>query len=317
MLVSNDFNVSERAGDVYIHPQGDLAAPPSGHMPATGYFFDSIIRQEPIDEQRLDPNDNLEEFAPVSAETLAYMKNEVSAARASGRAVVMGMPGTALGDIALVPAPFLKHPKGIRDVSEWYMSTAIRQDYIHSIFSQQTHIALRNLEAIFAAIGNDIDVAVVCGTDFGTQTSTFCSMDTFSSLYLPYYKQINGWIHSHTAWKTFKHSCGAVASFIPGFIDAGFDILNPVQCSAAGMDAATLKQRYGQAITFWGGGVDTQKTLPFGTPQQVRQEVLQRCEVFAPGGGFVFNAVHNVQALTPVENIVAMFDALKQFNGTP
>jgi len=113
----------------------------------------------------------------------------------------------------------------------------------------------------------------------------------------------------------FKHSCGAVAKFIPAFIELGFDILNPVQCSAAGMDPATLKKEYGDKLTFWGGGVDTQRTLPFGTAQEVREEVLSRCEVFAQGGGFVFNAVHNIQARTPVENIVAMFDAITEFDG--
>jgi hypothetical protein len=93
------------------------------------------------------------------------------------------------------------------------------------------------------------------------------------------------------------------------------DRLNPVQCSAAGMDPATLKERYGDHIVFWGGGVDTQKTLPFGTAEQVRREVLKRCEIFAPNGGFVFNAIHNVQARTPSENIVAMMDDVREYNG--
>jgi uroporphyrinogen-III decarboxylase len=106
-----------------------------------------------------------------------------------------------------------------------------------------------------------------------------------------------------------------VEKFIPAFLACGFDILNPVQCSAAGMDPQTLKQKYGQQMVFWGGGVDTQKVLPFGTPAEVREQVLRRCEIFAPGGGYVFNAIHNVQARTPVENIVAMVDAVREFNG--
>ncbi|MEX2607440.1 MAG: uroporphyrinogen decarboxylase family protein, partial [Kiritimatiellia bacterium] len=119
----------------------------------------------------------------------------------------------------------------------------------------------------------------------------------------------------NTAWKTFKHSCGAIDTLIPGIIEAGFDILNPVQCSAKGMEAEGLKSRYGDQICFWGGGVNTQQTLPFGTPEQVRDEVLARCETFAPGGGFVFNAIHNVQALSPVENVRAMIEAVKEYNG--
>jgi uroporphyrinogen-III decarboxylase len=229
--------------------------------------------------------------------------------------VIAGFGGTALGDIALVPAPFLRHPKGIRDVTEWYVSTSSRQDYVHKIFERQTEIAIGNLERIHSAIGDSIQAVFLCGTDFGTQTSSFCSTRTFRSLYLPHYKQMCDWIHAHTSWKVFKHSCGAVSRFIPSFIEAGIDILNPVQCSAAGMEPEQLKAAYGRDIVFWGGGVDTQKVLPFGAPAEVREQVLRRCEVFAPGGGFVFNTIHNIQAQTPVANIVAMLDAVHEFNG--
>ena len=126
---------------------------------------------------------------------------------------------------------------------------------------------------------------------------------------------VNGWVHENTNWKTFKHSCGAVEPLIEPFIEAGFDILNPVQVTAAGMDAALLKKRYGGRIVFWGGGVDTQTTFAFGTPAEVREQVLRRMEVLAPGGGFVYNAVHNIQANTPVSNIVAMIETVKEFNG--
>jgi len=101
------------------------------------------------------------------------------------------------------------------------------------------------------------------------------------------------------------------------FIESGFDIVNPVQVSALGMDPAHLKERYGDSLVFWGGLVDTQRTLPFGTAEEVREEVLKRCEVFAREGGYVANSVHNVQAKTPIRNIVAMVDAVREFNGSP
>ncbi|MFC1479518.1 uroporphyrinogen decarboxylase family protein [Planctomycetota bacterium] len=316
LLVSEHFNTTEDSkGDLLLYPQGDMSVPPSGRMPVGGFFFDSIIRQEPIDEDRLDPEDNLEEFQPLSDNDLEYYEIQAKRLASSDRAVVSGIGGTAFGDIALVPAPFLKHPKGIRDVQEWYISTAVRQDYLHKVFTKQCDIAIENLKAAFDVLGNIIDVLFVCGTDFGTQVSSFCSTDTYEELYAPYYKRVNSWIHENTTWKTFKHSCGAVEPFIPHLIDSGFDIVNPVQCSAAGMDPETLKKRHGDRITFWGGGVDTQKTLPFGTSEQVREEVLKRCELFAPNGGFIFNAIHNVQANTPLENITAMIDAVKEFNG--
>ncbi len=301
-------------GGLVIYPAGDTSAPPSGHMPDGGYFFDTIIRQEPFDEEHLNVEDNLEEFGPVDAATLAHLKRETAAARAGGRAVVLNLPGMGLGDIALVPAPFLKQPKGIRDVAEWYMSTAMRPDYIKAIFARQVEIALANLPKIHDAVGDAVDVAFVCGTDFGTQTSTFCSPATFDDLWAPYYRAITDWIHAHTTWKTLKHSCGAVEPFIGRFADVGFDILNPVQCSATGMDPQTLKDRHGDRVVFWGGGVDTQHTLPFGTPADVREQVLQRCRIFSRGGGFVFNTIHNVQAKTPIENMAAMIEAVKEFN---
>ena len=316
VLVPADFNTTVDAdGNTLIYPEGDMTVPPSGRMPSGGYFFDCIVRQEPIDEEKLNPEDNLEEFGPISQADLDHLARMVPAAAATGRGVIASFGGTALGDIALVPGPFLKHPKGIRDVTEWYVSTSSRQDYVHRVFERQCEIALENLERIYATVGDTVQAVFICGTDFGTQTSAFCSVKTFRDLYFPYYKQINDWIHAHTPWKTFKHSCGAVSKFIPSFIEAGFDILNPVQCSATGMEPEQLKANYGEQLVFWGGGVDTQKTLPFGTPAEVREQVLRRCEIFAQGGGFVFNSIHNVQAQTPIENIVAMLDAVHEFNG--
>ena len=315
VLVPGDFNVTQTEKGIYIYPQGDTSVEPSGHLPTSGYFFDSIIRQPEIDEDNLNPEDNLEEFSVITDEQLAKLKASAEAASITGRAVVGGIGGTALGDIALVPGPFLKAPKGIRDVEEWYVSTAMRQDYIHKVFNRQSDIALASLEKAAPVLGDLMDVIFMCGADFGTQTGTFCAPSTFDELWLPYYRKMNDWIHANTSWKTFKHSCGAVEGFMSHFIDAGFDIINPVQCSATGMDPKILKERYGDNLTFWGGGVDTQHVLPFGTPEEVRAQVLERCEIFSKNGGFVFNSIHNVQACTPVENIVAMIDAVHEFNG--
>jgi hypothetical protein len=316
VLVSGRFITTIDAnGDVLIHPEGDRKAPPSGRMPKSGYFFDTIVRQEPIDDEKLDPRDNLEEFGPIGREDLEHFTREVQRASATGRAVAATFGGTAFGDIALVPAPFLKRPKGIRDIQEWYISTKARRPYVQAIFERQCQIALANLEKIHKAVGDAVHAVFVCGTDFGTQTSSFCSVETFRDLWAPHYKRVNDWIHGHTRWKSFKHSCGAVEKFIGPFIECGFDILNPVQCSATGMDPQLLKDRHGSRITFWGGGVDTQKVLPFGTAAEVRAQVQERCRIFSKGGGFIFNAVHNVQACTPVQNIVAMIDTVRNFKG--
>jgi uroporphyrinogen-III decarboxylase len=124
-------------------------------------------------------------------------------------------------------------------------------------------------------------------------------------------------VHRNTNWKTFIHTCGSVRAFMEDFIDAGFDILNPVQCSAADMDPAALKESYGDRVTFWGGGVDTQKTLPFGTADEVRAEVRERIRIFGKGGGFVFNTTHNVQARVPTENLTSLYETLREYRDYP
>ena len=317
VLVPENFKITKSpSGDTLIYPKGDLAAPASGRMPKNGFFFDSIIRQDPIVEEKLDPRDNQEEFSLISDSDLDYFEAEVKSKARTGRAVMATFGGLAFGDIALVPAPFLKHPKGIRDIEEWYVSTLTRQPYIHEVFEKQCVVAIENLMKIHKRIGELVNAVFICGTDFGTQWSTFCSVDTYNDLYHPYYKRVNDWIHIHTSWKTFKHSCGSVISLIPSFIESGFDILNPVQCSAAGMDPVQLKKEFGSEIVFWGGGVDTQKTLMFGTPGQIRDEVKQRCEILGKDGGFIFNTVHNIQGNVPVENVVAMFEALREIRKT-
>lgn len=316
VLVPGRFNTTtDSDGDTLIYPEGDLRAKPSGRMPKGFHFFDTIIRQDHFDPESLDAEDNREEFRLLSEQDVAAIAEDVRQAAATGRAVLAGFGGTAFGDIAVVPAPFMKDPRGIRDVTEWYVSLRSRRDYVHQIFQRQCEVGIKNLERIYGAAGDLVDAVFLCGTDFGTQTSSFCSVATFRELWFPYYKAVCDWVHQNTTWKCFKHSCGSVERFIPSFIEAGFDILNPVQCSAAHMEPEHLKSAYGDRITFWGGGVDTQHTLPFGTPEEVREQVLRRCEVFAPGGGFVFNTIHNIQAGTPVANVVAMIDAVREFNG--
>jgi len=315
VLVSEHFNTLTNGDEQLIFPQGDMTVPPSGKMPGGGYFFDAIIRQGEFDEDEPSIDDNLEEFSPIADSTLAYYAKEARRARATGRGVFANFGGTGLGDIALVTGIMLKHPKGIRDITEWYVSTAIRQDFVREIFDRQTTLALENLSKVSAAVGDSVDAAFICGTDFGTQSSQFCSVETFREVWFPYYKRVNDWIHANTNWRTFKHCCGAAEPFYTSFIECGFDIINPVQCSAVGMDPLLLKKKYGQNLVFWGGGVDTQQVLPFGTPQEVRDQVLERCRIFSPSGGFVFNAIHNVQAKTPIANIVAMINAVHEFNG--
>ena len=302
-------------GDWLLHPGGDKSAPPSARMPKGGFYFDAIIRQMPIDDAKLNPQDNLEEFGLYAAEDVEHLATQARQAAEAGWGVVMSPPGLGFGDISHVPGVGLAHPKGIRDVEEWYVSLLTRPDYIYQVFEGQCRISLKNLDALAKAVGANADVVVVSGTDFGSQRGPLVSPRVYRDLFKPFHKRLNAFIHANTPWKTFIHSCGSVVELIPDFIEAGFDILNPVQTSAAGMDPAMLKREFGRRVVFWGGGVDTQKTLPFGTPDEVYREVRDRIAILGDGGGFVFNSVHCVQANTPVENLLAMFRAIRDANG--
>jgi uroporphyrinogen-III decarboxylase len=154
----------------------------------------------------------------------------------------------------------------------------------------------------------------VSGTDFGMQNGPYMSLDLYREFYKPYHKKINDWIHAHTKWKTFFHCCGSTITFMEDFIEAGVDILNPVQISAYGMDPKGLKEKWGDRIVFWGGGSNTQRTLQFAPQEAVYEETTKLLEILSPGGGYVFNTIHNIQGPTPTENMVAMYKALYDYN---
>jgi len=312
VLVPGNFNYTkDEKGAFLIYPEGDLSASPSAKMPDSSYFFDALMRQEPIDEEKMDPNDNAADFSILSESDVNYYAQTTRQLfEETDYGIYVTLPGMAFGDIALVPATWRKQAKGIRDIQEWYMSLLMRPDYIYKVFEKQCEVALKNIELLAKAIGNHAQAVFVSGTDFGTQNSLFTDLDTYRLLFKPFQKAINDKIHELTDWKIFIHSCGAIYDLIPDLIDAGFDVLNPVQVSATGMDAKRLKSEFGKDLVFWGGGVDTQKTLPFGTQDEVYREVRERIEIFGDGGGYVFNSIHNIQSNVPVENIMSMFRAV-------
>jgi uroporphyrinogen decarboxylase len=165
---------------------------------------------------------------------------------------------------------------------------------------------------MFDTIGDAIDVACTAD-DFAGQHGMLISPRAYRKLAKPRHKQLFDYIHARSGAKVFFHSCGSMRAVIPDLIEIGCDILNPVQVSAAGMDSAELKREFGKDLTFWGGGVDTQRVLGAGTPQQVRDDVKRRLTDLMPGGGFVFSTVHNIQCDVPVENIIAMWETVQEY----
>jgi len=312
VLVSEHFVWDELPnGDLVQYPEGDRGAPASGRMPKDGFYFDAIVRQEPIDDARLDPKEWVEQtYGLFGDEELRFLEEQSRWYFENTDYALFGnFGGGSFGDIAIVVGPHIRYPKGIRDPEEFYVSHISRKDYIKEIFQRTLEIQMKNIQMYRQAVGERIQVIEINGNDFGAQNGPFISPQMYRELYKPYHKIMNDWVHEHTYWKTFFHSCGANVAFLDDFREAGVDILNPVQISAAGMDPAFLKDNYGEDFVFWGGAVDTQHTLPFGTADQVRQEVKKNVETFMSGGGYVFNNVHNIQAGVPVENVLAMFRA--------
>ncbi len=173
---------------------------------------------------------------------------------------------------------------------------------------------LATLEKVCRAVG---DVADICrfGDDLGTNGGPFMSPAMYRRYFQPRHAQLCAYVHQHSRMKTFLHSCGSIHALLPDLIAAGFDVINPVQTNCRDMDPDRLKREFGRDICFWGGGCDTRHVLPCATPAEVKRHVHERLEIFAPGGGFVFNTVHNILPEVPPQNIVAMYEAIAEFNG--
>jgi uroporphyrinogen decarboxylase len=181
------------------------------------------------------------------------------------------------------------------------------------MMDRSVEATIQCLRLVHQAVGDYCFAWGIAADDSGTQRGEFVRPELWAEMIKPHYKKLCDWIHAHTSWKVFLHSCGSIHHLIPHFIEAGIDILNPVQTSAANMDPARLKREFGERIVFWGGGCDTQRVLGQASPDEIRQHVKERLKIFAPGGGFVFNQVHNIQANVPPDNVLAMFEAAYEF----
>jgi uroporphyrinogen decarboxylase len=180
------------------------------------------------------------------------------------------------------------------------------------LMDRTLQLQLTYWDKALSLVGDVIDVAQIAD-DIAGQNGPLISPRSYRKLLKPLHKELCDFLHARTKAKIFMHSCGAIRAFIPDFIEIGIDIINPVQVSASGMDSAELKREFGKDIVFWGGGVDTQRVLGTGTPQEVREEVKHRLNDFMPDGGFVFNTVHNIQGNVPAENLVAMWETVQEY----
>jgi uroporphyrinogen decarboxylase len=221
---------------------------------------------------------------------------------AEERAVVFGNISAGIFEM-------LTWTRGYEDAyADWGSSSPVAI----KLMDRMLQLQLTYWEKALSLVGDVIDVAQIAD-DIAGQNGPLISPRSYRKLLKPLHKELCDFIHTRTNAKIFMHSCGAIRAFIPDFIEIGIDIINPVQVSATGMDSAELKREYGKDITFWGGGVDTQRVLGTGTPDDVRAEVRRRLTDFMPGGGFVFNTVHNIQGNVPAENLVAMWETVREY----
>ena len=208
---------------------------------------------------------------------------------------------------------------GITEIAAWtrgyedfYADLALNHGLIGALLDKVLEVQMGYWSRALAEAGEHVDVMML-GDDFAGQKTLLMSPGAWRKLVKPRLTELFNFMHARSNAKLFLHSCGAIREVLPDLIEIGLDITNPVQVSAPGMDSADLKREFGKDLVFWGGGVDTQHVLPHGTPEQVRAEVRRRLDDLMPGGGFVFNPVHNVQPDVPTENLVAMWETLQQY----
>ena len=212
-------------------------------------------------------------------------------------------------DYALVghaPGGWIHVSQYMRGFEEWYTDLILQPEFIVALMTRARDLTLRMAGHFLDAVGDKIDV-IATGDDIATQKGPMMSPGMYRELIWPLQKEQFSFFRERTDAKIFYHTCGSVYDILPEIIDLGVEILNPVQVTAAGMDPKRLKAEFGDRLSFW-GGIDTHRVLPYGTPDDVRAEVRRRISEFGKGGGYVLNAVHNLQPDVPVENILAMYD---------
>jgi len=204
-----------------------------------------------------------------------------------------------------------EHAQFLRNIDEFLMDLAADPRSAHKLLDRLTEIHLESLARFLGAVGPYVDI-IQMGDDLGMQTGPQFSPKMYREFFLPRHKEIYRAVKKYSDAFVFLHSCGGIYELIPMLIEAGVDILNPVQTSARNMEPQRLKREFGRDLCFWGGGCETQSTLAYGTPEEIGEEVKRRLEILGPGGGYVFNQVHNILSDVPPENVVAMLDAAHQ-----
>ena len=283
-------------------------SPTTFRMPRGGYYFDdtSFNRGDGIDPTKFKPQSDIPDGS------LRMLADYAGGLYRSTDYALLGWGfGVCFMGLSLITDRSNNVTQGMPD--EWMMMLMTEKETCHELMNRSVEATISCLRLVNQAVGGYCFAWGIASDDSGTQRCEFIAPDLWAEMMKPHYRKLCDWVHANTSFKTFLHSCGSIPQLIPHWIEAGVDILNPVQTSAAGMDPRRLKSEFGRKLVFWGGGCDTQSVLPNGTPQEVREHVKENVEIFAPGGGYVFTQVHNIQAKVPPKNVEAMLDAAYEF----
>ncbi len=266
-----------------------------------GFYYDMyqhpLAGADSLDEMRRHPFPD-----PVDDQRFATLREQAEAVRAEGKAAVLAGPCAGIAEVY----------SWLRGYEDYYVDLAVNQEAVAYMLDRLVEFKCAFWERALREVGDMVDV-VIEADDLAGQHARLLAPETYRSLIKPRHRRLFSFIKEQAPVKLFFHSCGAVRPILGDFIDAGIDILNPVQVSAAGMDLHALKEDFGRDVVFWGGGVDTQGVLGSATPEQVKEDVRRNIEALAPGGGYVFAAVHAIQANVPAENIMAMWEAWQEY----
>ena len=264
--------------------------------------------KEKIDQLLASENNNFISRIKTSDREVDYLKSEAARLRTSGntRAVLFQHGGT-----------ILENAQGIFGWDEIFVRCITDPDLVHYFLAALTELHLETLKRTLDAAGDVVDI-VQFGDDLGMQGAPLMDPDMYREMFLPYHKKMFSFVReNYPNVHVMLHCDGAVFDLLPDMIDAGMQIFNPLQSDCAGMDPARIKRLYGDKITLWGAGCDTHGTLVRGTLTQIREDIRRRIQVLAPGGGFVFNQIHNVMGEIPPQNVLAMIDAAHEFGQYP
>ena len=273
----------------------EVGGPVNMRLPHGGRFFDRI--PSTVEDIFAAPHVPESEWTFTESLSDEFLRREEEKARALYDSTTR----------AIVTTPPVAAPQGYGGTYYWAIKMMTEPEYCLAYMMRAGEAAAKCFEQYLQATGKYVDVVIISGHDYGTQDREMFRPELWQQFFVPSWKLITDAIHRFAGVKTWIHCCGSVPNIVPYFIEAGVDCLNPVQWTAKGMDLAWLKRTYGDQIVFWGGAISTQRTFPFGSPEDVAREAQEVLDILSPGGGYVVNPIHNILPEVPVENIVALY----------